>query len=1036
MRFAWTAAIALAGLVAAALVCILAAAAWLVATPDGLRWALARAVDASEGRLAIEDARGTLASRVRLGRLAWKGDGFEVASSDVAARLDPFALLAGTLRIEEVHGASLRIILQEKAQPTVAPSAPIRLPFALELPEVRLDSVSIRSGPRAYAAEKIRGSTRLGANGIESLKLRAPQIDLALLDPALPHTRLDISLAGASAAGSLLSGTLSASNAAAGTWDRGRLPLESLSARFALKGPEVVLERIRANAAGGIATGKGLLRSGRARLQIELSGVNLRAAQSTLPQTRVSGPMNLDLSAAQQSLNGALVDAASRLSAKFSARVEGKRLSDARLSAQLGSNRLSASGSFGAPGDSLAWSLDAPSLPIEGFSGRLRASGTAGGSWGEPHLSFSARAAPALIAGRVHADELKARFEGTLRSHRLSLRLSAKGRDLDLSARLEGGWSGEAGWKGRLLELANRGRYPLQLSGTAPLEASAKAVHAGPLHARLGEGRFEVSALDWQPGRLSTRGEFSALPAAWLLSLAGVGEELRSTLLLEGAWSLDSTPLLSGRVTVRRSSGDLTVLQPAPLDAGVRQALLEARLDAGKVHAELTMDSRVASLSAHAEAGGFERDSPLELSAALKIADIRVLAASLPAVLRVGGHAEMSLEGRGTLGEPQLRGRLSADALSVHLPPYGVYLGEGSLRAALEGDALRIDELVLHGGKGRFVASGRVPLLAGAESAKLKWKAEKLRLLSRPDMRLVASGEGSAGLEGGRVQLEGRLRVDSGRLERGLQRLPGLSGDIVVVGASPGPVPAKRTPIPLDLEVLVELGEHFHVRESGFDGLLKGQVHVSSSASGELRGELRAFGRIEAANATYRAYGQSLTVDPGIVIFDGPIGNPALQITAMRRNQQVEAGIRITGTLEQPHVELVSEPPVSESAALSWLVLGRAPAEATGADLGVLQAAASALLGKGDSVPITTRVAHAVGLDEISLRGSGELSSQVVAFGKRLSDRLYFTYEQGVGPVAQNLVKLDLSLTDRISLRAQTGNLTSGAGVYYRYSWD
>ncbi|HEX5477632.1 MAG TPA: translocation/assembly module TamB domain-containing protein, partial [Burkholderiales bacterium] len=248
----------------------------------------------------------------------------------------------------------------------------------------------------------------------------------------------------------------------------------------------------------------------------------------------------------------------------------------------------------------------------------------------------------------------------------------------------------------------------------------------------------------------------------------------------------------------------------------------------------------------------------------------------------------------------------------------------------------------------------------------------------------------------------------------------------------PGPVPAKRTPIPLDLEVLVELGEHFRVRESGFDGLLKGQVHVSNGAAGELR----AFGRIEAANATYRAYGQSLTVDPGVVIFDGPIGNPGLQITAMRRNQQVEAGIRITGTLEQPHVELVSEPPVSESAALSWLVLGRAPAEATGADLGVLQAAASALLGKGDSVPITTRVAHAVGLDEISLRGSGELSSQVVAFGKRLSDRLYFTYEQGVGPVAQNLVKLDLSLTDRISLRAQTGNLTSGAGVFYRYAWD
>jgi hypothetical protein len=45
------------------------------------------------------------------------------------------------------------------------------------------------------------------------------------------------------------------------------------------------------------------------------------------------------------------------------------------------------------------------------------------------------------------------------------------------------------------------------------------------------------------------------------------------------------------------------------------------------------------------------------------------------------------------------------------------------------------------------------------------------------------------------------------------------------------------------------------------------------------------------------------------------------------------------------------------------------------------------------------------------------------------------SYERGLGATVENLVKLDLSLTDRISLRAQTGT-TSGVGVYYRYSWD
>ena len=237
--------------------------------------------------------------------------------------------------------------------------------------------------------------------------------------------------------------------------------------------------------------------------------------------------------------------------------------------------------------------------------------------------------------------------------------------------------------------------------------------------------------------------------------------------------------------------------------------------------------------------------------------------------------------------------------------------------------------------------------------------------------------------------------------------------------------------VPLDLALQLDLGRNLKVREAGFDGLLRGELGLATGKEGMLlaKGTIRAF------DATYRAYGRTLAVDPGIVTFDGPVRNPALQIEAWRRNQEVPAGVRITGTLEQPRVELISDPPLPEGAKLSWLVLGRAPTETTGADLAVLQTAASAMLGRGDSVPITTRIADAVGLDELAVRGSSQVESRVVAVGKRLSERLYLTYEAGVGAAAQNLVKIDLSLTQRISLRAQTGT-TSGAGVYYRYSWD
>jgi translocation and assembly module TamB len=243
--------------------------------------------------------------------------------------------------------------------------------------------------------------------------------------------------------------------------------------------------------------------------------------------------------------------------------------------------------------------------------------------------------------------------------------------------------------------------------------------------------------------------------------------------------------------------------------------------------------------------------------------------------------------------------------------------------------------------------------------------------------------------------------------------------------------------LPLALDLILDLGDQLSVRARGYDGKLAGRVQLQTNKEGELR----AYGEVYAVNATFLAYGQRLEVDPGRLIFDGPLDNPALQVTAWRRNQAVEAGVQISGTARSPRVQLVSQPPVPEGERLSWLVLGRAPGDASQADLGMLQAAAGALLASGDAMPLDQRLARSVGLDEVSLRGTGEVQDRVVAFGKRLSDRAYVSYERGLGAIATNLVKLDYALSRRWSLRAETGSSTTGSstsgwGIFYRFSWD
>jgi translocation and assembly module TamB len=352
------------------------------------------------------------------------------------------------------------------------------------------------------------------------------------------------------------------------------------------------------------------------------------------------------------------------------------------------------------------------------------------------------------------------------------------------------------------------------------------------------------------------------------------------------------------------------------------------------------------------------------------------------------------------------------------------------LRAVLEGDTLRVTEFSVQAGEGRFTATGVLPLRFEEGGARLTWRAEKFGLMERPDLRLTVSGSGEASVEEKRVALTGELRADRGYLELEQERLPKLGDDVIIVGQSRAG-PKQRTRIPLALEIQLDLGNQLEVRGYGLEGKLTGKLQIETTKDGELR----AYGRIQTLNATFFAYGNRLQVDPGVAIFDGPIDNPSLQMTAWRRNQQVEVGVQVSGSARNPRVQLVSQPPVSEGERLSWLVLGRAPSDATKADLGMLQVAAGALLARGDQMPLDRRIARAVGVDEISLRGSGEVADRVVAVGKRLSDRLYISYEQGIGTVVSQLVKLDYSLTQRLSVRAETGT-SSGIGLFYRFSWD
>jgi translocation and assembly module TamB len=180
---------------------------------------------------------------------------------------------------------------------------------------------------------------------------------------------------------------------------------------------------------------------------------------------------------------------------------------------------------------------------------------------------------------------------------------------------------------------------------------------------------------------------------------------------------------------------------------------------------------------------------------------------------------------------------------------------------------------------------------------------------------------------------------------------------------------------------------------------------------------------VRAVRGTYKAYGQQLDIEEGLLRFSGRYDNPTLDILAIRPNMSQRVGVQITGTALAPRVRLYSDPELPDAEKLGWLVLGRAAANG-GAESAVLQQAALALLG-GNNGGFSGGIAAALGLDELSFRGQasksdGTTSAAAVTLGKRISSDFYVAYERSLaGTLGTFYVFYDLSR--RFTLRAQTG---------------
>jgi translocation and assembly module TamB len=668
--------------------------------------------------------------------------------------------------------------------------------------------------------------------------------------------------------------------------------------------------------------------------------------------------------------------------------------------------------------------------------------------------------------GRAHTLELRAESKAlppawvdavqaapTPPDARTTAWLQAQGGLVDLPGAALGGWRGTL----QQLELRSSGAAaPLLRTRDVAIEALWAG---GPARATVQPGRAELlvgalrwSRIAWQAAtrdggyaQIEADAEIEPLRIAPLLARMQPDFGWGGDLTLAARLKLRSAPTFSADVVIERSAGDLSVTEEQGTRAlGLTDLRLGLAVDNGVWNFTQGLAGKTLGVAAGAvvvrtdpQATWPAADAPIQGVLELQVADLGTWGTWVPPGWRVGGALRTSASIAGRFGAPEYTGEVHGTQLAARNFLQGVNVTDGDVAIQLSGTSARIERFTAKAGGGSMTLAGSASL-GDAPKAVLQVSAEHFQLLGRVDRRIVTSGQGTLQLDARSLAFDGRFGIDEGLIDFSRSDAPSLSDDVEVVRAKGAAAPnAASAPAPtaavtareVVLDLRVALGDKLRLRGRGLDTGLSGDLRITSPG-----GRLAVNGSVRATDGTYAAYGQKLSIDKGLITFNGPIDNPRLDIEATRPNIDVRVGVAVTGNATNPRVRLFSEPELSEIDKLSWLVMGRASDGLGRTDTALLQRAALALLaGEGDSP--TDQFTKALGLDDIGVRQQtdGEVRETVISLGKQLSRRWYVGYERGLNATTGNF-QLIYRIAQRFTLRAQSGE-DSSLDLIWTWRW-
>lgn len=397
-------------------------------------------------------------------------------------------------------------------------------------------------------------------------------------------------------------------------------------------------------------------------------------------------------------------------------------------------------------------------------------------------------------------------------------------------------------------------------------------------------------------------------------------------------------------------------------------------------------------------------------------------AGKLNANLRLGGNVE----------RPQLFGQLQLNGVDIDgnfmpfdMQPSQIAMNFNGMNSTLAGTVR--------------TKQGDIALSGDADWTQLdNWRARvaakgnKVRITVPPMVRLDVSPDIEFVATPGLFTLDGRVDIPWARIV--VHEVPessvGVSSDEVMLDKNLQPEQPQTAGIPINSNLLIHVGNNVRLDAFGLKARLSGDLKMVQDRQG-----LGLNGQINIPEGRFHAYGQDLIVRKGELLFSGPPDQPLLNIEAIRNPEATEndviAGVRVTGAADEPKAEIFSDPAMSQQEALSYLLRGQG-LDNSGDD-GNAMTSMLVGLGVAQSGQVVGKIGETFGVSNLALdtAGVGD-SSQVVVSGYVLPG---LQVKYGVG-IFDSLATLTLRyrLMPKLYLEAVSG-IDQALDVLYQFEF-